>query len=64
MPVKTGQSKSVAQWAAELGCTQETLRRAIRNRELLARRKPFGRGLPYEIDSRDMATFIEKRRTR
>lgn len=64
MPVKNGQSKTVAQWAEELGCTQETLRRAIRRKDLLAKREPFGRGLPYRIDSRDMATFIEKRRSR
>jgi hypothetical protein len=64
MPVKNGQSKTVRQWADELGCTQETIRRAIRRHDLLAKREPFGRGLPYQIDSRDMAIFIAKRRER
>lgn len=63
MPAQTGRRMTVAQWAAELGCTQETLRRAIRGRELLAQHQVFGKGRPYLIDARDMATFLEKRRS-
>lgn len=53
-----------AEWAAELGCTPETIRRAIRRKELLAERSPLGKGLPYQITARNMARFLEDRRTR
>jgi hypothetical protein len=64
MPVQRGREMTVAQWAEELGCRQETLRRAIRRHDLLAKRRPLGRGLPYVIDARDMDTFLAKRRER
>ena len=50
--------------AAEIaGCNPETIRRAIRRRELLATREPTARGRGYVILSSDLAAFLERRRT-
>lgn len=49
--------------AAKVGCHPETLRRAIRRKELLATRAPFSRGKRgYVIRVDDLAAFVEKRR--
>jgi len=43
-------------------CHPETIRRAIRRRELLATREPTRRGRGYVILAADLHSFIEKRR--
>ena len=53
---------TVLQAADTLGVTTETVRRAIRSRELLAHHDPFSRGYRYLINAADLAAFIEKRR--
>ena len=60
----TGRSMRLDEWAMELGCSVETLRRAIRNRELLATVEPLSHGPNYRVTAVDMAAFLEKRRTR
>lgn len=57
-----GQLLIVEKAAAKAGCSTETLRRAIRTKELLAHRHPTQRGRPFLIDSLDLAAFLEKRR--
>lgn len=52
------------EWAQELGCHPETLRRAIRRRQLLAHKRPLSVGPVYVISAADMASFLEKRRNR
>lgn len=54
---------TVEEAAATLGCHPETIRRAIRARELLATREPTKRGRGYVILAADLASFREKRRT-
>ena len=54
---------TVAQAAEAAGCNPETIRRAIRRKELLATREPTRRGRGYVILAADLAAFIEKRRT-
>jgi predicted transcriptional regulator len=63
MAVQRGRVMTVAKWAVELGCTEETLRKAIRRKQLLAVRKPLVRGMPYEINAIDMDAFLLKRRS-
>jgi len=53
---------SVKQAAELAGCHQETIRRAIRSKELLATRSPVGVGRSYTILDTDLAAFLEKRR--
>lgn len=53
---------SVEQAATQLGCNPETIRRAIRRKELLATREVSKRGRGYVILAADLAAFIEKRR--
>jgi excisionase family DNA binding protein len=49
--------------AADLvGCHPETIRRAIRTRELLATRHPTAKGRPFRIDQTDLEDFLRKRR--
>jgi excisionase family DNA binding protein len=60
--VGAGRRLSVEQAAETAGCHPETIRRAIRRRELLATREPTKRGRGYVILAADLATFIEKRR--
>ena len=49
--------------AAEVAkCHPETIRRAIRAKELLATREPTKRGRGYVILAADLNSFIEKRR--
>lgn len=57
-----GRVMTVSQWSEELGCVPETLRKAIRRKQLLAYRKPLVKGRPYQIESHDMAAFLAKRR--
>lgn len=58
------QRRLTAEQAAEaMGCHPETIRRAIRARELLATREPTKRGRGYVILAADLASFREKRRT-
>ena len=54
---------SVEEAAIKLGCHPESLRRAIRRRELLAHKEPLSRGPRYLIDPVDLAAFLEKRRS-
>ena len=54
---------TVDEAAAALGCHSETIRRAIRSKELLATREPTKRGRGYVILAADLASFREKRRT-
>jgi len=53
---------SVTQAAEAAGCHPETIRRAIRAKELLATREPTRRGRGYVILVSDLASFLEKRR--
>ena len=48
--------------AAAAGCCVETIRRAIRAKELLATKEPTKRGRGYVILASDLAAFMEKRR--
>lgn len=43
-------------------CNPETIRRAIRRRELLATREPTKRGRGYVILVTDLSAWLEKRR--
>lgn len=58
----TDRKLSVEQAAATVGCHPETIRRAIRRRELLATKEPTKRGRGYVILAADLASFMEKRR--
>lgn len=58
-----GRARSLKAWAAELGCTPETLRRAIRRKELLATIDPLSLGPQYVVLPADMQSFLEKRRS-
>ena len=52
-----------AQQAADMiGCHVETLRRAIRRRELLAQRSPTGLGRAFLIRASDLEAFLDRRR--
>jgi hypothetical protein len=57
-----GQVFTVAKAAAKADCHPETIRRAIRTKELLATREPTKRGRGYVILAADLASFMEKRR--
>lgn len=48
--------------ATQAKCHPETIRRAIRAKELLATREPTKRGRGYVILAADLAAFMEKRR--
>jgi excisionase family DNA binding protein len=48
--------------AVQLGCHVETIRRAIRRKELLAFKDPVSKGPRYLIDSADLKAFLDKRR--
>lgn len=54
---------SVAQAAQLAECNPETIRRAIRSKELLATKDPVGVGRGYRITVADLNTFLEKRRS-
>ncbi len=43
-------------------CHPETIRRAIRRKELLATREPTKRGRGFVILATDLASWLEKRR--
>lgn len=58
----TARRMSVTQAAEAAGCHPETIRRAIRAKELLATREPTRRGRGYVILVSDLASFLEKRR--
>jgi len=53
---------NVTEAAKVAGCHPETIRRAIRAKELLATREPTKRGRGFVITAPDLATFLEKRR--
>lgn len=53
---------TVDEAAATIGCHPETIRRAIRRRELLAFHEPVKRGRGYYILAADLAAFVEKRK--
>lgn len=53
---------SVAQAAEAAKCHPETIRRAIRRKELLATREPTKRGRGFVITAADLASWLEKRR--
>lgn len=57
-----GRRFNVKQAAVEADCHPETLRRAIRSKELAATRHPTKPGRPLEIASTDLADFLAKRR--
>jgi hypothetical protein len=54
---------TVIEAASKAECHPETIRRAIRRRELLATREPVKRGRGYTILVADLFSFLEKRRT-
>lgn len=51
----------VADAAGLAGSCPETIRRAIRSGELLAKRHPTDRGHPFRIFRTDLAAFLQKR---
>ena len=53
---------TVAEAATIAECHPETIRRAIRRRELLATHEPTKRGRGYIILATDLHAFMEKRR--
>jgi excisionase family DNA binding protein len=53
---------TVEEAALSLGCHVETIRRAIRRRELLAQKDPVSRGPRYLIDPADLRAFVDKRK--
>jgi hypothetical protein len=55
-------ARSLEYWASQAGCTVETLRRAIRRKELLAVKEPLSRGPRYVVTPTDFQAFLEKRR--
>jgi hypothetical protein len=55
-------ARTTKEWAEELGCHPETLRRAIRKRQLLAVKDPLSLGQTYIVTPADMLAFLEKRR--
>lgn len=55
-------SYSVVAAATEAGCHPETIRRAIRAKELLATREPTKQGRGYVILAADLASWLQKRR--
>lgn len=57
------QGLSVVQAAERAGCHAETIRRAIRAKELLATREPTKRGRGYVILATDLGAWLQKRRT-
>jgi excisionase family DNA binding protein len=63
VPLGAKTSKTVKEWAEYLGCHPETLRVAIRRKQLLATIRPLSLGPEYEITPEDMQAFLEKRRT-
>lgn len=52
---------SVAEAAARRGCNVETIRRAIRTKELLAKRSPTAPGRPFVIRETDFEAFLKRR---
>jgi len=53
---------NVIEAAKAAGCHPETIRRAIRAKELLATREPTKRGRGFLISVTDLNAFLEKRR--
>lgn len=53
---------SVVEAARAAECHPETIRRAIRAKELLAQREPTKRGRGFLISPADLNAFLEKRR--
>lgn len=53
---------SVIEAAKVAECHPETIRRAIRAKELLAQREPTKRGRGFLISAADLNAFLEKRR--
>ncbi len=65
MGVKIGDTtRTTREWAEELGCHPETIRRAIRAKELLAEIDPLSKGPTYRMTSKSIARWLEDRRTR
>lgn len=58
-----GRAKSLAFWASEIGCSMDTLRRAVVTKELLAYRHPTARGRPLMARAEDVSAFLERRRS-
>lgn len=58
-----GRAKSLSFWASELGCSMDTLRRAVQTKELLAYRHPTARGRPFMARAEDVSAFLERRRS-
>lgn len=58
---RVGRQMTVKAAAKEGGCHIETIRRAIRTRELAARRDPFRIGHPYLIYAEDLKAMMKRR---
>lgn len=58
----SGRKFDVAGAAETAKCHPETIRRAIRAKELLATREPTKRGRGYVILAADLSSWLEKRR--
>jgi excisionase family DNA binding protein len=61
MPPSDRADLTLSEGAKIAECHQETLRRAIATKELLARRHPTRRGRPWLIRRRDLDTFLKAR---
>lgn len=53
---------TTAEAAEAAGCCQETIRRAVRRKELLATKEPTRRGRGLVILTTDLAAWLERRR--
>jgi hypothetical protein len=62
MPRNLAPAHPLKHWALQLGCSVETLRRAVRRKELLATIDPVSRGPQYVATAADVQAFLEKRR--
>lgn len=58
----TARKLDVTEAAETAKCHPETIRRAIRRKELLATREPTKRGRGFVITATDLASWLEKRR--
>lgn len=59
--MRTVRTLTVAEAATTAGCNPETIRRAIRRKELLAKREATKRGRGYIILATDLKAFLDRR---
>lgn len=62
--IKGERFQTTREWAQELGCNPETIRRAYRRKELLGERDPLTKGPTLIFSAKNIARWLEDRRTR